>query len=175
MLLQDLELPDIRPCSSSQLSPSMIHPSSPSPPLLEPFVFEEPLEDPYGQVLVRTGSINSTRTIISTSFTDSTSQDSSRVTQDFSRDIQDSSRDVITTSSPELLSTSNIATTSSTSLPPSETASSSTLAPVSQTTLWRKHKKLEWQASLGEDGLPPRKQKERNPYQCSKCGKPKSG
>ena len=157
MLLQGLELPYVRPCSTSQLPPSMVHPSSPLPPPLEPFLFEEP-EDTYGQTLVQTGSTNSTRTIISTSATDSTTQDYSRATQDYSRatqnysratqdysratqnssrDVITTSRDVITASFPELLSSCNMGTTSSTSLPLSETASSSTPAPVSRTTLWQ--------------------------------------
>ena len=62
MLMQGLELSDVRPCSSSQLPPPMTCPSSLPPPSLEPFIFEE-LEDTYGQALLWTsGSTKSTRT-----------------------------------------------------------------------------------------------------------------
>ena len=156
MLMQGLELPDIRPCSSSQLLPPMTRPSSSPPPPLEPFLFEEP-EDTYGQALVRTsGSTNSTMAIISASATDSTTEDSSR--------------GVITTPSCEL-SSSNM------SLPTSVTAGSSAPASprVSRTTLWRWEKEMKRLASLGEDAPPPKKRKERNPYRCLKCGRPKAG
>ena len=170
MLMQGLELPCPRPCSSLQLPPTIDRPSSPPPFPFEPFVFEEP-EDTYGQAHVRaaatTGSTTSTA-LITASITDSSTVTISNWTTNntsFDNSTISSSSTATTTSSTQLTEASEV--------PAPQQTVTITTRQASRTTLWRLEKKRQQQ--LVEGITPPPQEKRPREYRCSTCRQPMAG